>query len=116
VQYLANGKSPRQPWIVHKSAAGGWIFAGTGLRRDSRFGLGSVEIDGIAASPPRKIEVLAEIQDLFGPGRTAQMTYYEGPSGARVFAAGAFYFARMINVDLVVSRIVENLSARMVKR
>ena len=62
------------------------------------------------------MRVLAEIPNLFGPGSTAQMTYYEAPSGARVFAAGAFYFTRMINFDPVVARIVENLWRRMVTR
>ena len=33
VQYLANGKAPRRPWIVRSSRAGSWILAGTGLTR-----------------------------------------------------------------------------------
>ena len=32
VQYRANGKAPRQPWIIRRSPAASWIFAGTGLR------------------------------------------------------------------------------------
>jgi hypothetical protein len=36
------------------------------------------------------MQVLAELPDLFGFGQTAQMTYYETETGARVFAAGAF--------------------------
>jgi hypothetical protein len=32
-----------------------------------------------------------------------------------VFATGAFYFTRMINLDPVLSRIVESLWGRMVK-
>ena len=27
---------------------------------------------------------------MFGPGRSAEMTYYTTPRGAKVFAAGAF--------------------------
>lgn len=116
VQYLANGKAPRQPWIVGRAGAASWIFAGTGLNEGSSFARGGVEIDRLAAVSPRGVRVLAEIPNLFGPGATAQMTYYEAPSGARVFAAGAFYFTRMINFDPVVSRIVENLWRRMVTR
>lgn len=116
VQYLANGKAPRQPWIVRRAGAASWIFAGTGLNEGSSFARGGVEIDRLAAVSPRGARVLAEIPNLFGPGATAQMTYYEAPSGARVFAAGAFYFTRMINFDPVVSRIVENLWRRMVTR
>ena len=53
--------------------------------------------------------MLAEIPNLFGPGLTAHMTYYETARGGKVFAAGAFYFVRLIHVDPVVSRIVANL-------
>ena len=116
IQYLANGKAPRQPWIVRRAGAASWVFAGTGLQEGSSLARGGVEIDRVAAVSPRSVRVLAEIPNLFGPGATAQMTYYEAPSGARVFAAGAFYFTRMINFDPVVARIVENLWRRMVTR
>jgi hypothetical protein len=115
-QYLANGKAQRQPWILRRAGATSWIFAGTGLKLGSSFARGGVEIDRVAASSPPGTQVLAEIPNLFGPGATAQMTYYEAPSGARVFAAGAFYFTRMINFDPVIARIVENLWSRMVTR
>jgi hypothetical protein len=36
--------------------------------------------------------VLAEIPNLYGPGLTAQMSYYETPQGAKVFAAGVLDF------------------------
>ena len=52
--------------------------------------------------------MLAEIPNLFGPGMTAQMTYYETSSGARVFAAGAFHFTRSITTDRVVCALLEN--------
>ena len=57
--------------------------------------------------------MLAEIPDLFGRGKAAQMTYYETGRGAKVFAAGAFYFTRLAHVDPVTSRILENLWARL---
>jgi hypothetical protein len=113
VQYLANGKTPRRPWIVRRAPAGRWIFAGTSLQAGSPLGRGGVEIDALAAASPRNVQVLAEIPNLFGQGRTAQMTYYETSAGAKVFAAGAFYFGRLIHLDPTTSRIVENLWARL---
>ena len=76
--------------------AGGasWLFAGTGLSDGSPFGSGGIEIDKTGPDSPAGVEVLAEIPNLFGPGFTAQMTYYETAAGAKVFAAGAFTFAR----------------------
>ena len=49
----------------------------------------------------------AEIPNLIGPGGTAQMTYYETPAGARVFAAGAFTLAGAR--DPLSRRLLENL-------
>jgi N,N-dimethylformamidase beta subunit-like, C-terminal len=112
VQYLANGKARRRPWIVRLTDAA-WLFADTGLRPGSAFGRGGVEIDRTSAASPAGIRVLAEIRDLFGQGRTAQMTYYETPSEAKVFAAGAFYFTRMAHVDPVTSRLLANLWTRL---
>ena len=116
VQYLANGHAPRRPWIVRRSRAGRWVFAGTGLREGSPLARGGVEIDRTTASSPSGVEVLAEIPDLFGRGMTAQMTYYETAGGARVFAAGAFYFTRLAHVDRVTSRVLENLWTRLARR
>ena len=110
VQYRANGKAPRQPWIVSRAGAESWIFAKTGLRAGSMLARGGVEIDEtVAAASPPQVRVLAEIPDLFGAGMTAQMTYYETRQGAKVFAAGAFYFTRLVHLDPIVSRIVANL-------
>jgi hypothetical protein len=44
------------------------------------------------------------------------MTYYETPNGAKVFAAGAFYFPRLLPVDAVTSRTVATLWARLAPR
>ena len=116
VQYLANGKAPRKPWILSSAGAGHWIFAGTGLRAGSRLGRGGVEIDRTMPSSPTGLEVLAEIPDLFGPGRTAQMTYYETENGAKVFAAGAFYFSRLVHLGTTTSRVLENLWSHLAAR
>ena len=88
------------------------MFAGTGLGVGSRFASFGIEIDHTAPQSPRGTRVLAEIPDLFGPGFTAQMTYYETPAGARVFAAGAFTLAGSIDVPQV-QRLVANVWAHL---
>ena len=113
VQYRVNGRKPHPPWIVRKAPAASWIFADTGLEPGSAFGRGGVEIDQTSPASPRGTQVVAEIPDVFGPGLTAQMTYYETPRRARVFAAGAFYLTRLINTNTVLSRLLENVWARL---
>lgn len=113
VQYRANGKAPTKPWIVRGSRAARWVFADTGLREGSAFGSGGVEVDRTTQASPPGVEILAEIPDPFGPRTTAQMTYYETRAGAKVFASGAFDLVRLINVDPVISRLIENLWARL---
>ena len=56
--------------------------------------------------------MLAEIPDVFGAGLTAQMTYYETPQGARVFAAGVIDFGGSSTLP-TVRRLLENLWARL---
>ena len=112
VQYRANARL-RASWIVRDAPASSWVFEGTGLRTGSRFGFGGIEIDETTTASPRRVQVLAEIPDVFGPGFTAQMSYYETARGARVFAAGAFFFTRTIETDPRTARIVENLWARL---
>jgi len=113
VQYVANKRTPRRPWVIHTGSAASWIFAGTGVDPGSTLSRGGVEIDQVSAASPPGIQIVAEIPNLFGPGRTAQMTYYETRSGARVFAAGAFHLTRVIHRDAGVSRMIENLWARL---
>ena len=74
-----------------------------------------IEIDQATVVTPPGTIVLAEIPDLYGPGLTAQMTYYETGRGARVFAAGAFHLTRAVTNDPAVWRMLANLWARMVK-
>jgi hypothetical protein len=54
---------------------------------------------------------LASIPDLMGIGRSAEMTYYETPRGAKVFAAGSLNFAASVG-DPTVTRLLENVWAR----
>ena len=42
-----------------------------------------------------------------GPGRSAEMTYYENAAGARVLAAGAINFVASMT-DPRVERLVDN--------
>jgi hypothetical protein len=110
VQYRGNDRGGhRGPWIVRDVSAARWLFAGTGLKDGSTFGSGGIEIDKTATGSPLGVDVLAEIPNLFGPGFTAQMTYYETPAGAKVFAAGAFTLAGAVLDDPIVNRLMENL-------
>src|SRR5262249_42534980 len=109
VEYVKDLSGPFGPWIVRDTTAAPWLFAGTGLKRGSGFGSGGIEIDRTASSSPRGVHVLAEIPDVFGPGYTAQMTYYETPRGAKVFAAGAFTLGGTVLSDRRVGRVVGNV-------
>lgn len=115
VQYVGYQRTPRAGWAVRPSWARRWLFAGTSLRSGARFSRGGVEIDQVSSSSPPGVHVVAEIPDLFGPGRSAQMSYYETAAGAKVFAAGAFHLTRSITNDPVVWRILENLWMRLAR-
>ena len=55
----------------------------------STFGRYGIEIDAAGpASPPGTI-VLARIPDLLGPGKSAEMTYYETPAGREGLQRGS---------------------------
>ena len=115
VQYRANAGPllTRGAFVVRDVTAVSWLFAGTRLGPGSRFGQDwGIEIDHTSPDSPTGIQVIAEIPDLFGPGLTAQMTYYETRAGARVFAAGAFTLAGWIG-DPVIARVAENLWRRL---
>ena len=94
------------------SPQAGWPFEGTGLARGDVFGRYGIEIDARTTASPPGTRVLASIPDLMGVGRTAEMTYYESPGGAKVFAAGALNFAASVG-DPAVSRLLENVWARL---
>jgi hypothetical protein len=91
VQYLDwNHDSWRNRGYVVKTS--GWPFAGTGLRAGSRFGTYGIEIDAPTAASPKGLRILATVPDVFGPGRSATMSYYTTTNGAKVFAAGTINF------------------------
>ena len=102
-EYRANDNGThRGQYIVQNAAAAPWLWAGTSLTDGSTFGAEvggfGIEIDGTAAASPPSTLVLATIPDLLGPGRTAEMTYYELPNGAKVFAAGALNFMGSVTI------------------
>jgi hypothetical protein len=102
----------QKPFVVSGASQAPWLFANTGLQDGSTFGRYGIEIDARSpASPPGTI-VLARIPDLLGPGKTAEMTYYETPAGAKVFAAGAINFAASATMP-PVSTMLENLWNRL---
>jgi N,N-dimethylformamidase beta subunit-like protein len=99
----------RGPWIIRDTADAQWLFAGTDLCDGATFGNGGIEIDKTETGSPKDVHVLAEIPDLFGPGFTAQMTYYTTPAGAKVFAAGAFTLAGSVLSNPTIGRMLANL-------
>jgi N,N-dimethylformamidase beta subunit-like, C-terminal len=95
VQYIGNDDGEhRGPWLVKSSSATEWLFAGTGIRAGSRFSNGGIEIDAVDASSPRGAAIVAEIQNLLGPGMTGQMSYYETERGASRLRGGRIHACR----------------------
>jgi hypothetical protein len=112
-QYVASDYGGRQGgFLVQGAGTAPWAFAGTGLADGDRFGRYGIEIDARTADSPPGTQLLASIPDLMGPGRSAEMTYYETEGGAKVFAAGALNFTASIG-DPAVSQLVENVWARL---
>jgi hypothetical protein len=116
-QYVASDRGQRRaPFTVVGADVAPWAFAGTGLTNGATFGLYGIEIDARSAASPASTQVLATIPDLFGPGRTAEMTYYEHWSGAKVFSAGALDFGGQMLLWPQTERIVENVWSRLAPR
>ena len=113
VQYFGNDAGRHQaPWTVRSTPAGQWIFAGTNLHPGSRFARGGIEADETTSSSPRGTQVIGAIPNIFGDGRDAEMSYYELPNGAKVFAAGAFTLAGRVWMP-GVAQMLENLWTRL---
>ena len=118
-QYRANDNGRRQaPFVVQGYDAAPWAFAGTGLRNGSLLGVEvggyGIEIDMTTPDSPSDVtQILASVPDLFGPGLSPQMTYYEHPSGAKVFSAGVLDFGGSITWCPPARRLVENVWNRL---
>ena len=114
VQYRGNDRGGhRGPWLLRSGAAATpWLF--THMSTGEGIGNGGIEIDATTSASPKSTHVLAEIPNLYGPGFTAQMTYYETPAGARVFAAGAFSLAASVwepEIQSLMTNLWKRLSA-----
>jgi len=115
VQYLNSDHCERQDsYLVTGEHDVPWLFSGTGLHDGDRFGRYGCEIDARAAESPRDTITLATIPNLFAPGRSAQMSYYETPAGAKVFASGVLNFVGSIDSP-PASQLLENLWVRLSK-
>ena len=112
-QYVgSNHGGVQAPFEVTGAASAPWLFAGTGLQDGSTFGRYGIEIDATGPGSPAGTIVLARIPNLLGPGRSAEMTYYETAEGAKVFDAGAINFAATAT-EQPVSTMLENLWDRL---
>ena len=113
-QYIASDRGQRRaPFTVGGADVAPWAFEGTGLANGSTFGLYGIEIDARGPASPAQTQVLATIPDLFGPGRSAEMTYYEHASGARVFSAGALDFGGQALLWPQTAQLLENVWQRL---
>lgn len=94
VQYVGwyEGRYANAPYVVTGSADAPWLFRGTGLVDGSPFGTFGIEVDARTPASPPQTRVLAVARNIFGPGASAEMTYYATTSGAKVFAAGVLNF------------------------
>jgi hypothetical protein len=73
-----------------------------------------IEIDSWTPDSPPGTVVLARVTDLFGPGLSGEMTYYETEAGARVFAAGTLDFGGSVTF-WPMTRMLENLWQHMLQ-
>lgn len=115
VQYFMDDDGEhRGPWILRSAYKVAWMFAGTDLRNGSPLSSGGIEADHIVSASPKSVQLVAEIPNLYGPGLTAHMTYYETRAGAKVFAAGAFTFAGAVHGT--PGQVLDNLWTRLARR
>jgi N,N-dimethylformamidase len=107
IQYLDwnHDEWPNASYVVRTS---GWPFAGAGLAQGTRFGTYGIEIDARTTSSPPNVHVLATVPNVFGRRRSAEMTYYTTPAGAKVFAAGTINFGGTATWQ-PVRRVLENV-------
>jgi hypothetical protein len=113
VQYVGSNNGARQAgYTVTGARQEPWAFEGTGLADGDLFGRYGIEIDARTAASPPGTHLLARIPNLLGGGRSAEMTYYETPAGAKVFAAGVINFGASL-ADPAVDRLLANVWARL---
>jgi hypothetical protein len=114
VQYIASDRGERHaPFTVVGADVAPWAFEGTGLANGGQFGTYGIEIDARSPVSPPSTQVLATIPDLFGPGKSAEMTYYEHWSGAKVFSAGALNFGGQVMLWPQSQQLLANVWERL---
>ena len=114
VRYVASDRGQRHaPFTVVGADIAPWAFSNTGLYNGAQFGSYGIEIDARGPASPPNAQVLATIPNLFGEGRSAEMTYYEHPSGARVFSAGALNFGGQIMLWPSTQALLQNVWDRL---
>jgi N,N-dimethylformamidase beta subunit-like, C-terminal len=107
---------PNAPYVVTGARRAPWLFAGTGLRNGDRIpGSFGIEIDARTPQSPPGTAVLATVPDVFGPGKTAEMTFYRTANGAEVFDAGTINFGGAAR-NPIVGRMLDNLWAHLTAR
>ena len=106
-----------------------WAFAGTGLARGGVLpGLLGYEVDAIASASPPGLARLAHSPFALASGESgyADMTLYQAPSGALVFATGSMYWnwglddynapgLRSARASVAAQRITHNVLDRMLE-
>jgi hypothetical protein len=114
VQYIGwnENRFPNAPYLVIDAAA--WLFRGTGLANGAHFGNYGIEVDARAPESPSGTQVLATVPNVFGHGKTAEMTYYRTTRGAKVFAAGTLNFGASALAP-IPSQMLENLWLQMTR-
>jgi len=108
------GRFRNRPYTVVGSRRAPWLFRGTGLRDGDRFGVYGIEVDQRHPLSPAGTRVLARIPNIFGRGRSAEMTYYETRRGVKVFAAGVLNFGGSA-LQPAVRRLLANLWDRLAR-
>jgi hypothetical protein len=106
----------QRPYVVKGAHTAPWMFTGTGLSNGERFGRFGIEADARAPSSPSGIKLLARIKDVFGPGKSAEMTYYRTSGGAKVFAAGVLNFTCTSTDRPLIRKLLTNLFAKLAIR
>ncbi len=107
-----HGEYPNRPFTVTGTQQAPWLFRGTGLRDGIDFGVYGIEVDALAPNSPPNTRVLARIPNIFGPGESAEMTYYTTAKGAKVFSAGVMNFGGSA-LWPVVSIVMQNIWAEL---
>ena len=109
VLHLEPGQVRRQTVRLVGAQFAPWLVEGTGLENGDHFALFGTEADRVTPASPPELRVLATIPHIFNAKHSASMTYYELPSGARVFAAGAFTLAGPHLRCAQIARFLANL-------